>query len=147
MVMLFPTLCIDNFFPNPDKILKLAQSLEFNRVDAIPGYRSAPLHEIDYELYNHVNLKIAAALYPRITLSEPPTIALPANPPSKTFESPDVISAPAPEPTAVLLLAVDFLRASKPIPVLLSPVASSPALDPIYVVPPFVVVYEPALSL
>ena len=64
MVMLFPTLCIDNFFPNPDKILKLAQSLEFNRVDAIPGYRSAPLHEIDYELYNHVNLKIAAALYP-----------------------------------------------------------------------------------
>ena len=87
----------------------------------------------------------ASALYPRITLLEPPTIASPVRHPIRTFEPPDVIEFPASWPTAVFLLPVDFLRASSQTAVFCIPVAYSPALAPIYVVPPFVVVYEPAL--
>lgn len=62
--MLFPTLCVDDFFEYPNEIIKISQQIEFNRTNSVPGYRSIPLHELDFNLYNYVNLKILAALYP-----------------------------------------------------------------------------------
>lgn len=62
--MLFPTLCVDDFFEYPNEIIKISQQLQFNRTNAVPGYRSIPVHEFSYDFYNHVNMKIIAALYP-----------------------------------------------------------------------------------
>jgi hypothetical protein len=48
--MYFPTICVDNFFDEPDKVRELAYSLEYNTChqsnSSWPGLRTKPLHQI-----------------------------------------------------------------------------------------------------
>jgi len=62
--MLFPTLCVDNFFNNPDKVLPLAKECPMERTAYRPGLRSPCLSEINSEVYNYVNIKILKLFYP-----------------------------------------------------------------------------------
>lgn len=60
----FP-LCVDNFFDEPDTIREWANTLPKERsVDGSwPGYRTSPLHEIDYEFHVTLFLKVLSAYY------------------------------------------------------------------------------------
>lgn len=63
--MYFPTICVDNFFNNPEKVREFALSLPYrpctgyennNESDAKftgiwPGYRTRRLHEINYDFF------------------------------------------------------------------------------------------------
>lgn len=63
--MLWPTLCIDNFFQNPDAVIAYAKKLKYQKTDGHwPGERSEPLHVIDPTFFHKVTNKIIAALYP-----------------------------------------------------------------------------------
>lgn len=62
--MLFPSLCVDDFFNDIDYIKKQAEQFRFHRTDHVPGYRTDNIALLDYELYNYINLKVLAALYP-----------------------------------------------------------------------------------
>ena len=62
--MYFPTLCLDNFFNDPREIHKKIENISLERTDNIPGYRSPALHEIDRDLFQYINTKMLAALYP-----------------------------------------------------------------------------------
>ncbi len=60
----FP-LCVDNFFDKPDTIREWANSLPKERSveGSWPGYRTAPLHEIDNEFHITLMLKVLSAYY------------------------------------------------------------------------------------
>ena len=63
--MLFPNLiCVDNFFDNPDEVVKLSKKFKYSYHSYSPGKRTEPLHMVDFDFFNWVNLKIAAVLYP-----------------------------------------------------------------------------------
>jgi len=64
--MIFPTLIVDNFFKNPYKIKNLSDTLSFKKDEQgkWPGERSKPLHEINFDFFNFLNLKILSLLYP-----------------------------------------------------------------------------------
>ena len=62
--MLFPTLCVDNFFNNPDKVLPLVKQCPMESTTYRPGLRSPCLSEINSEFYNYVNIKILKLFYP-----------------------------------------------------------------------------------
>ena len=53
--MHFPTLCVDNFYPYPERVRRLALEQEFIKADdgRWPGKRTKNLHEIDEVLFNH----------------------------------------------------------------------------------------------
>tara|TARA_B100000035_G_C20845731_1_gene485111 strand:- start:120 stop:776 length:657 start_codon:yes stop_codon:yes gene_type:complete len=65
--MLFPTLCADNFFTNPDKVLSIAKNCPMKETSYRPGTRSPCLSTIDHEFYQYVNTKIIRMLYPTET--------------------------------------------------------------------------------
>ena len=62
--MLFANTCIDNFLNNPQAVVEVAESCEYKNDGVSPGRRSEPLHKVNYNLYNHVNVKILSSLYP-----------------------------------------------------------------------------------
>jgi len=64
--MLWPTICVDNFFEEPEKIKKFSNTLKFNEDSSgsWPGERSDFLHKINQEFFNFVTKKIMAILYP-----------------------------------------------------------------------------------
>jgi hypothetical protein len=63
--MLYPTLCIDNFFQNPDSVIDFSKTLEFKKGDGTwPGKRTLPLHMIDNNFFQKTTSKIMASLYP-----------------------------------------------------------------------------------
>lgn len=64
--MMWPTICIDDFFTNPKEILDYAKTLEYTpSADGTwPGARSKPLHQLDNNFFSHVTGKMLAALYP-----------------------------------------------------------------------------------
>ena len=50
--MRFPTLCVDDFYKNPEQIRDFALSLEYSKPEGIyPGERTKYLHEIDKKLF------------------------------------------------------------------------------------------------
>ena len=60
----FETLCVDNFFDNPDEIRKYALSLEYPEVPGhYPGKRSFDLKEINPDFYNAVCKKILSLFF------------------------------------------------------------------------------------
>ena len=64
---MFPTLIVDDFFPDPDKIVEFAEQQEFYPNDGRwPGTRTAPLHELDNHLFNYISTKIHSLFYDRI---------------------------------------------------------------------------------
>tara|TARA_B100000287_G_scaffold34538_1_gene31889 strand:+ start:232 stop:864 length:633 start_codon:yes stop_codon:yes gene_type:complete len=62
----FPTLIIDNFFDDPDKVVEYANTLEFSSSETgrWPGKRSSKLHEVNRELFNYICSKIYNMFYP-----------------------------------------------------------------------------------
>lgn len=63
--MLFPNLiCVDNFFDNPDEIVNFSKQLEYKQNTYSPGKRTKPVHLVDFDFFNWINLKIASVLYP-----------------------------------------------------------------------------------
>ena len=64
--MIWPTLCVDNFFVNPEEIKKYALSLEYSfaKDGKWPGKRTETLHKINLNLHLLVTTKILKLLYP-----------------------------------------------------------------------------------
>ena len=52
--MIWPSLCVDNFLNEPEKIVEFSKTLKYNNDTRgwWPGLRSQPLHLADYEIYN-----------------------------------------------------------------------------------------------
>jgi hypothetical protein len=66
--MIYPTICLDNFFNNPLKVVEFSKTLEFFKDDkgTWPGQRSKALHEIDLNFFNSFGSKVMSILYPNI---------------------------------------------------------------------------------
>ena len=62
--MLFGNTCIDNFLNNPQNVVDVANSCTYSNDGVSPGKRSEPLHIVNYDLYNYINVKILSSLYP-----------------------------------------------------------------------------------
>ena len=54
----------DGIFKNPNKLVKLANSIDYSNVGYIRGVRSKPLHEINNDLFDSFNMKILSCFYP-----------------------------------------------------------------------------------
>ena len=63
---MFPTIVMDDFFTNPEKIKDFISRLEFTRDSdgKWPGERTLPLHLINYDFFEYVNKKVLSILYP-----------------------------------------------------------------------------------
>lgn len=64
--MIWPTLCVDNFFNEPDKVVEFANSCKFSKegISNYPGTRTEPLHLIDPGFFEWSCKKILSLLYP-----------------------------------------------------------------------------------
>ena len=62
--MLFPITCVDNFFNNPEEVVKFANSVEYNKTNQVPGYRSKPIHELDIDFFRITTLKMLSVYFP-----------------------------------------------------------------------------------
>jgi hypothetical protein len=62
--MIWPNICVDNFFNNPEEIVKYANSLEYSPHLKSPGIKSEPLHTVDSDFFTFVNFKILSVIYP-----------------------------------------------------------------------------------
>ena len=64
--MHWPTLIVDNFFTDPQAIVKLSKTLKYKRAidNKWPGTRSPSLHEVDKEFFLWSTRKIMSILYP-----------------------------------------------------------------------------------
>jgi len=67
--MLFPITVVDNFFEDPDYIVKYANSLKYQDLDILPGSRTDALHNIDQELFNWITGKCLKLHYPQEEVS------------------------------------------------------------------------------
>ncbi len=63
-------ICIENFFNDPYKIIKIGNSFKYSSQGAIRGIRSEPLHTLDQDLFETINLKIINNFYPNINLDK-----------------------------------------------------------------------------
>jgi hypothetical protein len=66
--MIYPTICLDNFFNEPLKVLEFSKNLEFYKdpEGRWPGERSKLLHEIDFCFFKNFGLKVMSILYPNV---------------------------------------------------------------------------------
>jgi len=66
--MIYPTIILDNFFEEPEKVLKLANSLKYTEdMDGgFPGARSTPLHLDNFIFFEKFGKKVLKVLYPSI---------------------------------------------------------------------------------
>ena len=64
--MLWPTICVDNFFEEPEKVKQFSDTLIFNKdpLGKWPGERTMLLHEINKEFFEFVTKKIISILFP-----------------------------------------------------------------------------------
>jgi hypothetical protein len=63
---MWPTICVDNFFDDPDKVFKFANSLKYSSDSEgrWPGERSDPLENIDRNFFEFFGKKVLSILYP-----------------------------------------------------------------------------------
>tara|TARA_Y100000114_G_C11609374_1_gene254343 strand:+ start:62 stop:568 length:507 start_codon:yes stop_codon:yes gene_type:complete len=64
---MLPTIIVDNFFDDVEKIIKLSKTLEYyprNKNENWPGLRTKSLHLTNYGLFNDIVLKILNYYYP-----------------------------------------------------------------------------------
>jgi len=65
LLVLWPILCVDDFYRNPDQVIEFANSLDFyESTGKFPGERTRSLHEIDRTFFLHTTNKIINSLYP-----------------------------------------------------------------------------------
>lgn len=64
--MLFPSICIDNFFTYPDRVVEFSKTLEYtlDKEGRWPGKRSKQLHLIDSNFFSFFASKCLSVLYP-----------------------------------------------------------------------------------
>jgi len=62
--MIFPSVCMDGFFNNPEEIIDYANTLEYLPDGYSPGFRSKPLHELNFNFFNNICIKQLAVLFP-----------------------------------------------------------------------------------
>ena len=64
--MLFPSLCIGNFFKNPDNVVNYAKTFKYtpSKTGKWPGKRTESLHLIAPQIHRHVGRKVLATLFP-----------------------------------------------------------------------------------
>jgi hypothetical protein len=64
--MIWPNLCVDNFFENPDKVVEFSNSLTFikPKISNYPGKRTEHTHLINPEFFEFSTIKILSLLYP-----------------------------------------------------------------------------------
>ena len=64
--MIWPTVIVDNFFDEPEKIVEYSKTLKFIRDPdgQWPGFRTDKIGEVDNLFYNWVNYKIVRLIYP-----------------------------------------------------------------------------------
>jgi len=62
---IFPITSINNFFPDPNKVVKFANSLEYTKSEkgSYPGERTKNLAEIDYKFFNKTILSILSMYF------------------------------------------------------------------------------------
>ena len=61
---MWTNLCVDDFFNDPDKVVKLASNLEYYKDGYSPGVRSSNMAEIDKNFFNSCCNKILSLFYP-----------------------------------------------------------------------------------
>jgi hypothetical protein len=64
--MNFPVTYINNFFNKPDEILEYANTVDYfppSEKDSWKGLRSKSLHEINFDLFNHIINKVFSTYY------------------------------------------------------------------------------------
>ena len=63
--MMYPSYIIDNFFDNPDTIVKLANNISFpHKGDQSPGERTDTLHETHNDFFQWSALRMLSAVFP-----------------------------------------------------------------------------------
>jgi hypothetical protein len=64
--MLWPTICIDNFFNNPEQVIKFSKTLKYEKSHdgKWPGERSNMINILDKGFINTTTKKIMAVLFP-----------------------------------------------------------------------------------
>lgn len=64
--MIWPTICVDDFFPNHKEVVKFANSLNYTPAAGgeWPGTRTEPLHSVDNDFFTYATSKMVATLYP-----------------------------------------------------------------------------------
>ena len=62
--MIWPTVCVDNFFSNPDEIVAYANKQKFEADNRSPGRRSPLIHTLDFKFFRWSCLKILKIFYP-----------------------------------------------------------------------------------
>jgi hypothetical protein len=68
--MIWPTLCVDNFFKDPKAVIEFSKTLDFIKNDGrYPGYRTKPVHTVNPDFFQLSTAKIMASLYPNEALT------------------------------------------------------------------------------
>jgi len=64
--MQWPTLIVDNFFTDPNAVVKLSKTFKYTKAsdNKWPGTRSPPVHEVDRDFFLWSTRKIMILLYP-----------------------------------------------------------------------------------
>ena len=63
--MMWPTMIVDDFFTDPERVVELSKTLKYNSTDGLyPGKRSEKLHLVDKAFFDWSTAKIIALLYP-----------------------------------------------------------------------------------
>jgi len=64
--MQWPTLIVDNFFEDPNAVVKLSKTFKYDRAEnhKWPGTRTLPMHTVDKNFFLWSTKKIMALLYP-----------------------------------------------------------------------------------
>ena len=62
---LFPTICVDDFFEDPENIrnFALSQTFNYSPEGKYPGMRTEPLHKINPELFDYFTKKLFSIFY------------------------------------------------------------------------------------
>jgi len=64
--MLWPTVCIDDFFKNPEAVIAFANKQKFSKGSGKwPGERTEPTYTYSKEFFDDTTQKVVAALYPK----------------------------------------------------------------------------------
>jgi len=60
----FPVSVVDNFFSDPDKVVKFAESLTYTQSNGFyPGKRSALLHKVNYDFFSSTIFKVLSLFF------------------------------------------------------------------------------------
>ena len=70
--MQWPTLIVDNFFTDPQAVVKLSKTFKYvpDNQHRWPGSRTLPLHEVDNDFFGWSTRKMMALLYPTQIMGE-----------------------------------------------------------------------------